>query len=85
MKAIGSVIAGGKARDFETQYVDFKEEVGSRTKGGVVVAIGPRNEITASALAKEAACMANTDSGGVLVVGVDDTGSGPSALSLIHI
>jgi len=80
IKAIGSVIAGGKAGDFETQYVDFKEEVGSRTKGGVVVTIGPRNEIAASTLAKEAACMANTDSGGVLVVGVEDTGSGPNAL-----
>lgn len=77
--ALESVLAGGTARDFESQIVDFKEEAGSRTKSGEVRKIGPKNEATAEALAQEAACIANTSSGGVLVVGVADKESGRTA------
>ncbi|MEK6647994.1 MAG: RNA-binding domain-containing protein [Actinomycetota bacterium] len=79
MRAIESVKAGGKASDFETQTVDFKEEMGSRERDGSVSQIGPRSEPVASTLAKEAACMANTEDGGVLIVGVADNKSGEDA------
>jgi len=79
-KALAAVLAGGRAGDFETQQVDFKEENGSRGSGGVVTQIGMRNESVASTLAKEAACMSNTDDGGVLIVGVADAESGIDAL-----
>lgn len=79
-KALNSVLAGGRAGDFETQLVDFKEENGSRGSGGAIVQIGTKNESSASTLAKAAACMSNTDDGGVLIVGVADALSGVSAL-----
>lgn len=79
-KALDSVLAGGRASDFETQLVDFKEESGSRGSGGAVVQIGSKNESSASTLAKEAACMSNTDDGGILIVGVADALAGTSAL-----
>ena len=79
MRAIGSVKMGGKASDFETQTVDFKEEGGSRGLGGVVGPIGSRTDSVASALAKKVACMANTEDGGVLIIGVADNKSGEEA------
>lgn len=55
----------------EVKYLDVKEEAGRRT-GGVLAPSVPHNETAAASLAVEAACMANTDGGGVLIVGVAD-------------
>lgn len=55
----------------ETRHVDLKEEAGRR-RGQHVGPSVVRNEAAAVSLAAEAACMANTDGGGVLIVGVAD-------------
>ncbi|MGV9611761.1 ATP-binding protein [Nocardia xishanensis] len=56
----------------ETQQVDFKEDAGRRDRhGGTVQGTGDQ-EAAATALAPEAACMANSDGGGALIVGVAD-------------
>lgn len=79
MGAIAQVLAGGVAKAYETQIIDFKEESGSRGPNNVVIQIGAKGEQAGRELAVEAACMANTDVGGVLIVGVQDDGSGPDA------
>ena len=76
MRAIAQVQAGGTAKDFETEIIDFKEESGSHGPNNAVVQIGPRSDAAGRELATEAACMANTDNGGVLIVGVRDKDSG---------
>ncbi len=59
--------------------MDFKEEFGTVSPRGVRVAIASQHEPAAAALASEVACLANSDNGGVLVVGVNDRASGPEA------
>lgn len=79
MEAIEQLRLGGKADDLEDQWVDFKEERGTRIAGGARVQIDSKSAVVASTLAQESACMANTADGGVLVVGVDDKGAGLNA------
>lgn len=80
LDAIAAVVAGAVADTAETETVDFKEETGTVSAGGVRGPIDPHHEQAAQALATEVACMANSERGGVLVVGVNDAGSGPAAL-----
>jgi len=56
----------------ETVHVDLKEEPGRRREGGELGPAMERSEEAARALAREAACMANSDGGGALIVGVSD-------------
>lgn len=58
----------------ERRRVDLKEEAGRRRPGGVLQPSQRHNDAAARALAGEAACMANTDGGGALIVGVADDG-----------
>lgn len=56
----------------EHARVDLKEEAGRRTATGQVTRGTEQNEAAAAALAGEMACMANTDGGGAVIVGVAD-------------
>lgn len=80
LAALSAVVAGARVEDVESDLVDFKEESGTVRGDGSRGPIPPRHDPAAQQLAIEVACMANTTTGGVLVVGVDDRGSGPSAL-----
>jgi ATP-dependent DNA helicase RecG len=80
MAAIRNVVGGTLARDAETAMVDFKIEEGRWDRTGVFVSVGSRHEPAARQLAREAACLANTTTGGVLVVGVEDGRAGSAAL-----
>ncbi len=80
IKAIDAVMAGALAHDQEGDLVDFKEEAGSIDRAGRRLVIGDHHEPAAAAIAAEASCLANTTTGGVLVVGVDDKASGVMAL-----
>jgi ATP-dependent DNA helicase RecG len=77
IRAIEAVRDGSGVGDLECQTLDFKEEAGRR-RGGRYGPGSARNERAATALAEEAACLANAD-GGVLVVGVDDKATGAAA------
>jgi ATP-dependent DNA helicase RecG len=79
LEALDQVKRGVTADAAETEVVDFKEENGTVGAGGVRQSIGARHEPAAVALAAEVACLANSSSGGVLVVGVDDKAAGESA------
>jgi ATP-dependent DNA helicase RecG len=79
LDAIAAVAGGAKASDVEIEVVDFKEEAGTVGRDGKRTIIDPHHEPAASALAAEVACMAMSDEGGVIVVGVDDKGSGTDA------
>lgn len=78
LAALRRVLAGERVEDAESDLVDFKE-AGTVVRG-TRVPISSRHEPAAEHLAIEVDCMANTATGGVLVVGVDDKGVGPSAL-----
>jgi ATP-dependent DNA helicase RecG len=79
LDAIKAVLSGTLAGDAETEIVDFKEEEGTVDRSGGRVPISPRDEPAARALAAEVACLAMSDDGGILVVGVNDRDAGPSA------
>jgi ATP-dependent DNA helicase RecG len=79
LSAIAAVAAGARAADVETEIVDFKEEAGTVVAGGARVSISDQYEPAAQALAAEVACMAMSEHGGAIVVGVNDKGSGPAA------
>jgi len=79
LDAIAAVLAGARAGDVETEVVDFKEEQGTVDRSGSRVGISSQHEPAAKALAGEVACLAMSDSGGILVVGINDDGSGPAA------
>ena len=79
LDAINAVLAGSLAGDAETEIVDFKEEAGTIERSGKRVPISARNEPAARALAAEVGCHAMSDTGGVLVVGVDDRAAGRDA------
>jgi ATP-dependent DNA helicase RecG len=79
LDAIAQVFAGAKTGDVETEIVDFKEEAGTIVRDGQRVAIGAEYEPAAQALAAEVACMAMSERGGVIVVGVNDKAAGPKA------
>jgi len=84
LDALAAVIAGSRAADVESEMVDFKEEVGT-VVGGHRQAIPQHHVPAAEALASEVACLANSNDGGVLVVGVADTLSGSDALVGTHL
>ncbi|MEJ5914504.1 ATP-binding protein [Pseudokineococcus sp. 1T1Z-3] len=72
-----AALEAGQGREAirETSFIDLKEEAGRRDRRGNLQPATERNEAAADALAGEAACMANSDGGGVLVVGVADDGA----------
>lgn len=76
-QAIASIEAGSRVEDVESLTLDCKEEAGRRRRGAYGPG-SPQNETAARALAEEAACLANTE-GGVLLVGIDDKAVGPAA------
>lgn len=81
-RAIEAVVDGARAEDLETDSLDFKEEKGTvDPRTGRRSPIDPRDQEAAAALAVEAACMANTLSGGTLVVGVVNAVPGPDAFT----
>jgi ATP-dependent DNA helicase RecG len=80
LAAIARVVAGARVAEVEDAMVDFKEEAGTVLRGGARTPIDPQHAPAAERLAVEVACLANSRAGGILVVGVDDKGSGPNAL-----
>lgn len=78
-QAIAAIKAGASVESRETLTLDFKEEPGRRGSDGVYSPGTTQNDAAARGLAEEACCLANTG-GGVLVVGVQDTGVGAAAL-----
>jgi ATP-dependent DNA helicase RecG len=81
LHAIQQILQGERPERFESEILDFKEERGTTDSGGAHVPIPPRHEPAARALAEEAACFANSQQGGVLVVGVHDKGAGATAFT----
>ncbi|HZL47842.1 MAG TPA: ATP-binding protein [Solirubrobacteraceae bacterium] len=79
LDAIAAVAGGARAADVESEIVDFKEEAGTVLAGGQRVAIAAQHEPAAQALAVEVACMAMSDRGGAIVVGVTDKAAGTAA------
>jgi ATP-dependent DNA helicase RecG len=79
LDAIDAVMNGAVAADVESEIVDFKEERGTVDRSGTRISIQPRDESAAKSLAEEAACMAMSNTGGVLIVGVNDRAAGPGA------
>jgi ATP-dependent DNA helicase RecG len=79
LQGIAAVKAGALVDDVESLTLDFKEEAGRRDKDGVYGPGSAKNDAAAKALAEEAACLANSE-GGVLVVGVADRGVGAAAV-----
>ena len=70
-RVLAALATGGYDPDqLESASIDLKEEAGRRSNGAVRPG-SPRNEPAARQLAQEAACMANTAGGGVLIAGVD--------------
>ncbi len=70
-RVLTALAAGGYDPDeLESASIDLKEEAGRRSNGAIRPG-SPQNEPAARQLAQEAACMANTAGGGVLIVGVD--------------
>ena len=55
----------------ESTTVDLKEEAGRRRNGSIRPG-SPQSDSVARQLTEEAACMANSEGGGALIVGVDD-------------
>lgn len=80
LDAIARVAAGARAAEVEDEMVDFKEEAGTVLRGRARAPIDPQHAFAAEGLAVEVACLANSRAGGILIVGVDDKGSGPTAL-----
>ncbi|NMR28963.1 DUF5635 domain-containing protein [Crystallibacter degradans] len=67
------IIDEGKALHIgELECVDFKEEAGRRGAGGILQPGEKQNQVAATKLADEVACMANTPGGGALVLGIED-------------
>lgn len=78
LQGVAAVKAGALVDDVESLTLDFKEEAGRRDKDGVYGPGSAKNEAAAKALAEEAACLANSE-GGALVVGVADKSVGAAA------
>jgi ATP-dependent DNA helicase RecG len=74
--ALQRLLAGEQVESVESDLVDCKEDPSKRQRSGEIVEQGPtQHEPAAEFFAQEAACMANSG-GGALIVGVDDdTGS----------
>jgi ATP-dependent DNA helicase RecG len=76
--ALEAIHNGDSVAAYESRVLDFKEEAGRRGPDGGLAPSSARNEAAAKALAEEAACLANTD-GGLIVVGIDDAQRGSDA------
>lgn len=85
LDVIAAVAAGARAGDVETETVDFKEEAGTVGSDGIRGPIDAHHEPAARALAAEVACMAMSDGGGAIVVGVDDKAAGAEAFVGAHL
>ncbi len=59
----------------ETARVDYKEEAGRRDSTGRVGPGDLKSEAVAQQVAGEASCMANSDGGGAIILGLNDDGS----------
>ncbi len=70
-RVLGALALGEDGR-LETVHVDLKEEAGRRDRAGMILPGKERSEAAAEQLAAEAACMANSDGGGAVIVGVAD-------------
>src|SRR4051794_30024107 len=79
LAAIDRILAGDRPETLEDHVLDFKEETGTVGPSGIRRPISPQYEPAARALAAEAACFANSATGGILVVGVDDKQRGSDA------
>jgi ATP-dependent DNA helicase RecG len=79
LAAIQRVLSGARPDALESQVLDFKEESGTVQPDGTRQAIPPQHEPAARVLAEEAACFANSSTGGVLIVGVHEREAGPAA------
>src|SRR5579863_855781 len=79
VEAIEQVLRGARPTHLESDTLDFKEESGT-VRSGSRHPIPTQHEPAARALAEEAACFANSEKGGVLVVGVDDKVVGAAAI-----
>ncbi len=73
-RVLGLIERGDTRGPLESKHVDLKEDAGRRGRGGEALSGEPRSESAAAHLTAAAACMANTDGGGALIVGVSDDG-----------
>lgn len=73
-RVLEALASGQDPHELESKHVDLKEEAGRHARDGVRRSGGTTNEAAAQQLAGEAACMANTDGGGALIVGAADDG-----------
>lgn len=72
-RVLGALAEGvTDVESLESDAVDIKEEAGRRDRAGSLVEGSRENEQAARQIADAAACMANTEGGGALIVGVDD-------------
>jgi ATP-dependent DNA helicase RecG len=86
LAAIEAVRRGSSGQAEESEFVDFKEERDAFDRTAQSRRpIDSRHEPAARALAEEVSCFANSDSGGVLVVGVADDLSGLDAFVGAHL
>jgi ATP-dependent DNA helicase RecG len=72
---LARLAAGDPPSQIERRSVDVKEEPGRRGPGGRVVGGSDRNDPAARYLAGEMACMANSQGGGAVILGVADDGT----------
>jgi ATP-dependent DNA helicase RecG len=77
-RLVAGLLDGGHVDPHEGQVLDCKEDPSRRGQGGVVEPGETHSEALAKTVADAAACFANAD-GGVIVVGVNDKTTGPSA------
>ena len=70
--ALAALVGGAAGHDVETDSVDCKEDPSRRDRRGQLITPGPQqDDEAAQLLADDAACMANSG-GGALIVGVED-------------
>ena len=73
--ALERLDAGAIPPQIESTHIDFKEEPGRRAPDGSILEGHQRSEASASYLAGEMSCMANTPGGGAVIVGIADDGA----------
>jgi ATP-dependent DNA helicase RecG len=74
-QVLDRLAAGDPPSAIERRQVDVKEEVGRRDRAGIIGPPRPQSEATARYLAEEMSCMANSDGGEAIIVGVADDGT----------
>lgn len=73
-RVLAGLAAGKAPHEIELRNVDVKEEPGRRNQNREVLPGNRENEEAARFLARELACMANTDGAGIIILGVSDQG-----------